>query len=159
MNIGLISDTHNRFHRDIVTAFRQVDLILHAGDIGAPSILHQLEQLAPVHAVRGNTDDPVRWNHLPKKLIIEVEKIKILIVHDIHSPRYFLHHPNAWSGGEKIDVVVFGHTHKFFARNIQGIYFLNPGSAASPRDPSKPTVGRLEIHRGKIGNLEKIELG
>ncbi|NOX36666.1 MAG: metallophosphoesterase family protein [Calditrichaeota bacterium] len=158
MRIGLISDTHNKFHGGIPQAFAGVDAIIHAGDIGSPALLNELEKIATVYAVLGNMDSPRRFPQLSDKLIIEVEKIKILVVHDIISPEYFVHKVTHFTGSSKPDVVVFGHTHEFYFGRHQGIYFANPGSATSPRDHRHPTVGILKIQSQNQIDLQRIEL-
>src|SRR5262245_50933611 len=56
--IGLISDTHGQVRPDVHAALAGVELILHAGDVGGADVLRELELIAPVRAVRGNTDPP-----------------------------------------------------------------------------------------------------
>ena len=158
MRIGLISDTHNKFHSGIPGAFAGVDAIIHAGDIGSPALLNELEKIATVYAVLGNMDSPTRFPQLSDKLIIELEKIKILVVHIIVSPQYFVHNRKDLIDSFKPNVVIFGHTHEFYFGRHQGIYFANPGSATAPRDHHQPTVGILEIQPGNTITLQRMEL-
>jgi putative phosphoesterase len=130
MTIGVISDTHGLLDPKVASHFEGVDHILHAGDIGPLSLLHALEQMAPVTAVLGNTDSP-----LPG--IRETEFIRLgpvgFLVHHIVDPlrpsetlqrRLQLNQP---------DVVIFGHTHKPFSERFHNILFFNPGSAGPQR--------------------------
>ena len=71
MKIGIISDTHNLLRPEIVSCLRDCGYILHGGDISCQSVLDQLEEIAPVKAVRGNNDK--EWaEHLPDHLEYEL---------------------------------------------------------------------------------------
>jgi hypothetical protein len=128
--IGVISDTHNYFDPGIPHLFAGVDHILHAGDIGLPAILLRLEQIAPVTAVVGNTDDP--GFHYRQTEVVEVAGRKFLVQHIVnpHSPADAI---KARLARERPDVVVFGHTHRPFCQTIDGALFFNPGYAGKLR--------------------------
>ena len=128
--IGVISDTHNYLDPRIPSLFAGVDHILHAGDIGLPAILLQLEQIAPVTAVVGNTDDP--GFHYRQTEVVEVAGRKFLVQHIVnpHSPADAI---KARLARERPDVVVFGHTHRPFCQTIDGALFFNPGYAGKLR--------------------------
>src|SRR5207244_1355710 len=130
MKIGIISDTHNFLEPKIPQRFAGVDHILHAGDIGLPWILLELEEIAPVTAVGGNTDDPgLRYK---QTALIELSKRKFL-VHHIVNPRNLEVSLKERIAGQKPDVVVFGHTHKPFCETIGGVLYFNPGYAGPSR--------------------------
>ena len=79
--IGIISDTHGMLRPEVIDALKGCELILHSGDINKQEILDKLEQIAPVHAVRGNNDK--KWaEHLPETLTLNVFGIQIFMVHD-----------------------------------------------------------------------------
>lgn len=130
LRIGLISDTHGLFDPAIPRLFSGVDHILHAGDIGPPRILDQLEAIAPVTAVLGNTDSPLPG--IRETEFIELSSLGCLVHHivdpDALQPnllrRISLNQPR---------LILFGHTHKPFASERDGILFLNPGSAGPKR--------------------------
>ena len=139
--IGVISDTHDFFDPQIPELFKGVEHILHAGDIGRPRILLQLEEMAPVTAVAGNTDDP--GFRYPETEVIALADRKFLIHHIVQ--------PHALNDAfqkrllrEKPGVVVFGHTHKPFQQTIEGILFFNPGYAGKSRFGMERTVAILE---------------
>ncbi|MBI3848832.1 MAG: metallophosphoesterase family protein [Verrucomicrobia bacterium] len=129
MKIGVISDTHGYLDPQILKLFSDVDHILHAGDIGTPRIIFELEQIAPVTAVLGNTDSDISFN--------EIEMVQL------QGRRFLLHHivdPRAPGDiikqrilREKPDVVVFGHTHKPFNQVIGKTLYFNPGYAGKQR--------------------------
>src|SRR5215471_11749269 len=109
VRIGVISDTHNFFDPKIPKLFADVDHILHGGDIGRPSIILQLETIAPVTAVLGNTDDSgMRFRETE---LLEIEERKFL-VHHIVNPNDLTDSLQERITREKPDVVIFGHTHK-----------------------------------------------
>ncbi len=128
--IGVISDTHNYLDPRIPKLFAGVDHILHAGDIGLPAILLQLEQIAPVTAVLGNTDDP--GFHYRQTEVVELAGRKFL-VHHIVNPQSLADPLKARIVREQPDVVVFGHTHKPFCQTLGGMLFFNPGYAGKCR--------------------------
>jgi putative phosphoesterase len=138
--IGVISDTHDYFDPKIPGLLKGVEHILHAGDIGLPRILLQLEEIAPVTAVAGNTDDPAfRYNFTE---VIKLAGRKFLIHHIVH-PQDLGDPPKGRIVREKPDVVVFGHTHKPFHQTIDGILFFNPGYAGKSRFGMERTLAIL----------------
>ena len=81
--IGVISDTHGLLRPEAVKALEGVELIIHAGDIGDPRLLRQLERLAPVHAVRGNTDRGDWAADLPRTRVVEVGGVHLYVLHEL----------------------------------------------------------------------------
>src|SRR5690349_1974484 len=108
MKIGVISDTHNYFDPKIPALFAGVDHILHAGDVGKTSIIFQLEQIAPVTAVLGNTDS---FLQLRETEVVTLAEKKFLL-HHIINPHELAEEIHGRISREGPDVVVFGHTHK-----------------------------------------------
>ncbi|MBT3377450.1 MAG: YfcE family phosphodiesterase [Lentisphaerae bacterium] len=132
--IGIISDTHGTLHAAVFRAFRGVDCILHAGDIGGDRILSSLRTLAPVTAVRGNTDTDPWARTLPLRETVQVEDALIYLV---HRPRDLDIDPVAAG----VSVVVYGHTHKAATDTEDGVLFMNPGSIRS----HPYSIGVLEV--------------
>ena len=130
MKIGVISDTHNFLDPKIPELFAGVAHILHAGDIGLPWILSELELMAPVTAVTGNTDDPTF--HYPPAKTTELAGRRFFIQHIVH-PHDLDARRQLGFVHERPDVVVFGHTHKRFCETLDGVLYLNPGYAGRPR--------------------------
>jgi putative phosphoesterase len=152
--IGVISDTHNFLDPKILELFADVDHILHAGDIGQPRLILELEQIAPVTAVLGNTDDSGIHYRLTE--IVELADRKFLIHHivDPHAPDETL---QRLLDREKPAVVVFGHTHKQFSETIRSILFFNPGYAGKSRFGMPRSVAILHIN-GKGIRCEFLSL-
>ncbi len=139
--IGVISDTHSLLRPEAVDALRGSDLIIHAGDVGAPEVLEQLQQLAPVEAIRGNVDTG-RWAlPLPSSLTIDFEG------HSVHV-RHIL--DDVLPVPEGISAVVFGHSHKPSVERRDGILYLNPGSAGPRRFHLPITVARMSLVDGRL---------
>jgi uncharacterized protein len=138
--VGVISDTHNFFDPKIPALLQGVEHILHAGDIGLPRILLELEEIAPVTAVSGNTDE-VGFNYSLTEVIVLAGR-KFLI-HHIVQPQDLADPLKDRVAREKPDVVVFGHTHKPFHHAINGILFFNPGYAGKSRFGMERTLAIL----------------
>jgi putative phosphoesterase len=145
MKIGVISDTHNYFDPRIPELFKGVDHILHAGDVGTSVIVFQLEEIAPVTAVSGNSD---QFSPLNETEIVTLAGHKYLLHHIVQHPRALAEPLRMQVADEKPDVVVFGHTHKSFCEMFDGILYLNPGYAGKPRPGSERSVAILQWEQG-----------
>jgi hypothetical protein len=155
MRIAVISDTHNFLDPKIPSLFAGVDHILHGGDIGLPIIVLELEQIAPVTAVAGNTDDP--GFHYRQTQTVELARRKFL-VHHIVNPHALTDPIKARIARERPAVVVFGHTHKPFSETIGGTQFFNPGYAGKPRFGLERSVAILHCSEQGI-QPEYLKLG
>jgi len=146
MKIGVISDTHDHFDPKVRDLFEGVDHILHAGDIGMPWIILELEAIAPVTAVTGNTD--VGLNFKDTELVRLAER-KLLVHHivDVRSPSAIVQRRLV---RDNPDVVVFGHTHKPFSERIGNVLYFNPGYAGRPRFAMPRTVAILHWENGEL---------
>jgi len=141
--IGIISDTHGTLDPSVHTAFEGVERILHAGDVGPAAILHELETIAPVDAVAGNTDVNGECSRLPHVRTVTIAGARIAIVHDLASLLR--------SGiPEGVSLVVSGHTHVPDIVPSPDITYVNPGSASHPRSTHGPSVALIEITGGRI---------
>jgi len=139
MRIGLISDTHGLLRPEALKFLRGADHIIHAGDIGAPEILEQLEELAPVTAVRGNNDTG-RWaRSIPLVADLRLGGVDIHVVHDV-----------AELGPVKARVVISGHSHRPSIKENDGVLHVNPGSAGRRRFTLPIALGELKITRGAV---------
>jgi len=147
MKIGIISDTHNFLDPKVPQLFAGVDHILHAGDIGLPWLILELEAIAPVTAVLGNTDD----SRLSFK---EAETIELadrkFLVHHIVDPRAPSEQLQARLARERPHVVVFGHTHKPFCETINATLYFNPGYAGKSRFGMERSVAILHCDGDRL---------
>ena len=146
MKIGVISDTHGFFDPKVPEIFAGVSHILHAGDIGNDSIIVELEAIAPVTAVLGNTDSS------PTFRITEVITLadRKFLVHHIVNPHALKENLQLQVARERPDAVVFGHTHKAFCETIGGVLYLNPGYAGKPKFGAERTVAILRCQEMRV---------
>lgn len=148
--IGVISDTHGRIPSDVPQAFRNVDLIIHAGDIGDQAVLNQLSKIAPVVAVRGNMDFGKWAEPLPETEIVEIGQIVLYVIHIANrlnvDPEKF-----------GVKAIVSGHTHRPDIYEDNGISYINPGSASFPKAGQPGSVALIQIRETGL-HFELLEL-
>lgn len=144
--VGLISDTHGLLRPEVHEALAGVELILHAGDVGGDDILIELEQIAPVHAVYGNTDPP---GH-PQLVASLEETVAGVRVHVSHGHELGAPTPDKLLATYDADVIVYGHTHKPLVVNVDGRWVVNPGAAGPRRFDLVPSIARMTIRDGVV---------
>lgn len=153
--IGVISDTHGLLRDEALDALAGCDLLLHAGDVGDPDILERLARIAPVRAVRGNTDRGGFAATLPGTDVVDLsDPVGDVSAGSTGPTAYLLHElelldldPEA-SG---FAVVVYGHTHAPAIEKRDGVLYFNPGAAGHRRFRLPVTVGRLTVDGGRVG--------
>jgi uncharacterized protein len=143
MKLGVISDTHGLLRPQVLTALEDVDRILHLGDVGDPEILHALQQIAPLHAIRGNIDRSGPCSQLPEAEVLLFEGCYLYLLHDIAA----LHLDPA---AAKFAAVLYGHSHKPRIAHRKGLLYFNPGSCGPRRFELPVALGLLEIREGKL---------
>jgi putative phosphoesterase len=136
--VGVISDTHGLLRPEAMSALQGADVILHAGDVGAPGILDELSTIAPVHAVRGNVDTQGWADSLPETASVTIGDASVWLLHDIAQLDRDL-------AAEGFAAVIFGHSHKPSAEIREGVLRLNPGSAGPRRFRLPVTIARLRV--------------
>ncbi|MDD5222829.1 MAG: metallophosphoesterase family protein [bacterium] len=171
--IGVISDTHimnkgmnlrsawNRFLTrndqplpEVLTReFEGVDLIIHCGDLVELWVLDMLREIAPVEAVAGNMDGSEARQELPVKKNLEIEGMKLGIIHGGGSPHGMIDRIIPEFSG--VDAILFGHTHAPFAETRDGILFFNPGSPTDRRFAPYNSLGILTIDPSDPGQKIK----
>ena len=151
--IAVISDTHlprgaRRLADACLRELERANLTLHGGDFVAASVLEDLAALAPVEAVHGNMDEPALRAVLPEERVVEVEGVRIGMVH-IPGPRA--------GRAERLvarfpgcDAVVYGHTHVPEVTQHRGVWILNPGSPTERRRASARAMILLEVEPGRL---------
>ncbi|HET7105898.1 MAG TPA: metallophosphoesterase family protein [Candidatus Acidoferrum sp.] len=138
MRIGVISDTHGLLRPEAVHVLAGVQLIIHAGDVGAPEILTQLKAIAPVFAVRGNVDTQPWAQELPMTTVVETSGYQFYVIHNLRDLDL---KPQAAG----FDAVISGHTHQAGQHVEEGVLYLNPGSAGPRRFQLPVTLALLEV--------------
>lgn len=138
MRVGVISDTHGLLRPEAVTALSGSDHILHAGDVGDIAILHQLRQVAPVTAIRGNIDVKGPCAALAATELVELGGHNLYMLHSVHD--LDLDPPKAG-----IAAVISGHSHKPNVEWRKGVLYFNPGSTGPRRFSLPISLGVLDI--------------
>ena len=148
--IGIISDTHGLVRPQVIEVLNGAELIIHAGDIGNADVLHSLETIAPVMAVRGNNDHGPWTEQIPLTNVIEHRSYFLYVLHE-------LDHLDLDPVASEFSAVIFGHSHRACAEIRQGVLYLNPGSAGPRRFTLPITVARLHITESGL-TPEMIEI-
>jgi putative phosphoesterase len=141
--VGVISDTHGLLRPEALDALDGSDLILHAGDIGTPSIMEMLAEVAPLIAVRGNVDRGEWANSVPEKMAVEIGEATVYMLHD----RNMLDLKPEAAG---FHAVISGHSHQAVEEMKNGVLYFNPGSAGPKRFKLPVTLGRLVVTGANI---------
>ena len=147
MRLGIISDTHGLLRPEVFEAFREVDQILHAGDIGPLDLLDELLAIAPVTAVWGNTDVGEIRNRVPETVETEIMGLRFVLFHghQIGSPTP----QSAVARWPEADVIIYGHTHRPLLTVVdQVVTVMNPGGAGARRFDLPASVGIMELEVG-----------
>ena len=141
--IGVISDTHGLLRPEAIDALRGVEHILHAGDVGDPSILEALRAVAPVTAIRGNIDVDGPCSQLPATEAVTLHSHTFYMLHDRHA----LDLDPAAAG---FAAVISGHSHRPLIEWRHGVLYLNPGSAGPRRFSLPVSLGLLTIRADSL---------
>jgi uncharacterized protein len=143
--IGVIADTHGLVRPEAIEAFQGVgvELIIHAGDVGKPEVFHALQVVAPVVAVRGNTDRGEWAQGLRESEVVHIGPILVYALHDIHNL-------DADLAAAGYRAVISGHSHQPFAEEREGVLFLNPGSAGPRRFRLPVSVALLRLEKDSL---------
>jgi uncharacterized protein len=143
MRVGIISDTHGLLRPEAVELLRGSEHIIHAGDIGAPEIIPELEKIAPVTAIRGNVDTQAWARKYAETEVVELGGVFLYVIHDANAIDL-----NPKAAG--FAAVISGHSHKPKQEVKDGVLYFNPGSAGPRRFKLPISVGRLVIADGKV---------
>ncbi len=157
MRLGIISDTHGRLRPEVFDVFSEVDHILHAGDVGPADLLTELEALASVTAVFGNTDGFDVRGRLPQVAEVELDGFLITVTHgnQFGSPNPQILRRECPTA----EIIVYGHTHKPLLELVdKTVTVMNPGSAGPARFNARPSVGIMELEAGIPPRARLVEL-
>lgn len=140
MRIGLLSDTHGLLRSEAVDFLQGSDHIVHAGDVGDPDILDELAAIAPLTTVRGNIDKGAWANRLPTTASLDLEGVRIHVIHDLADLDL----------AENVDVIISGHSHKSRVERRGGVLYVNPGAVGRRRFKLPISLGELLIAQGSV---------
>lgn len=145
--IAIISDTHGILREQVMSELDAADCIIHAGDINTPSIADTIRTMGETYMVRGNND--MDWaKDLPASISATIEGVRFFIVHNRKDiPK---HLPG-------VDVVIYGHSHKYSSEVIDGVLYLNPGSCGKRRFNMEITMSRMTVDAGEY-QYEKVTI-
>ena len=147
MKLILLSDTHGLLRPEVMEYLQTVDAILHGGDINRQSLVDELRQYAPLYVVRGNNDKD--WAEaIPHDLTVTLGGVTFFMVHNKKEV------PADLPG---VDVVVFGHSHKYMQQEQDGVLWLNPGSCGPRRFHQEITMILAEVADSRI-TVDKITI-
>lgn len=146
MRVGIISDTHGLLRPEVIHRLQGCSLILHGGDIGGQELLHELERIAPVKAVRGNNDK--EWaEHIPLWEKLEICGVPVFMCHK---------KKDIPAGLRNVKLAIYGHSHKYADGREQGIRFLNPGSCGPRRFNQEISMALMEISKNGDFRIEQV---
>lgn len=158
--IGLMSDTHGYLHPKVLEHFASVDEIWHAGDIGAVEIADSLKALKPFRAVFGNIDGKDIRGEYPEDLRFTVEGMDVWMTHIGGYPGRYAPRIAPLIKRNPPQLFISGHSHilKVVPDNKLHLLHINPGACGRQGWHKVKTLVRFDIDKGKIKNLEVIEL-
>lgn len=136
LRIGVISDTHSRLNETIITPLHNCDVILHAGDIGAASVLEDLCTFTPhVYSVRGNNDIEIKWpasdlselSKIPEEIELVFKGERIAVTHGHQYPAVNTRHQKLRARFPHADIIIYGHSHLLACDTEHKPWVINPG--------------------------------
>ena len=151
----MLSDTHiprraGELPRSVTDALEGVDLLIHAGDFTSMELYQKLQAFGPLKAVHGNMDDPELCETLPERLIFDLEGQRIGLMHGFGAPYRLGERVIQRFGEERLDLVIFGHSHRAQVKEISGTTLLNPGSPTDHFFATRQSYAMLEIGESGI---------
>lgn len=149
--IGIISDTHGLLRPEVEETLQGCEAILHGGDVNKPEIIEKLNRIAPTYVVRGNNDK--EWaGKLPETLTVSLRGIRFYMV---HNKKYI---PKREEDLKDVDIIVYGHSHKYEEKQENGRLLLNPGSCGPRRFTQPITFAVLAVEDDGAYKVEKVEV-
>lgn len=157
--IGLLSDTHGMVPKQVYTFFKDVDIILHAGDIGTRDVLEELKHFKPTIAVYGNVDGYEIYSEAKRIEIFEIEGVKIMMTHIGGYPKHYEKGIKEMLVKEKPNIFISGHSHilKVIFDHDLNLLHMNPGASGNYGFHNVCTMIRFNIEEGKPKDLEILE--
>lgn len=161
MLVGLLSDTHSYLDPRVLQHFANCDEIWHAGDVGDATVLDQLEASKTVRAVYGNIDDHGLRARLPLNQSFTVEGLSVFMTHIGGYPGRYTPRVRKLLDEETPGLYICGHSHilKVMPDKKRGLLHMNPGACGNHGFHRVKTLLRFTVKKGRVENLEVIELG
>lgn len=157
MRILVISDTHipvvaDKLPAAVLEEAKKSDCCLHAGDFISEGVFNELSRITKTYGVLGNMDDSTLKNKLPEKRVLELEGVRIGLIHGRGSPSTLMDYINSEFKQEmsSLNMIIFGHTHNALDKEIGGRIYFNPGSCTDTVFALCPSYGIIEINEKNI---------
>lgn len=145
--ISILSDTHGLLREEVKQQLKNSDIIIHAGDINTQAIVNEMKSFAPLYIVRGNNDK--EWaSELPSSLLITIEEVRIYVVHNKKDIPKDL---------SDVDLIIYGHSHKYDDKEVNGVRMFNPGSCGKRRFDLEITMAKMIVDKSSF-YIEKITI-
>ncbi len=159
MKVGVLSDTHvpgaaSALPAAVFRLFADVDLIVQAGDIVDLSVIEELRAIAPVEAVAGNMDGPEAQQKLPAKKVLSLGKFSVGLIHGKY--KIDIQKEMIRREFDKVDLIVYGHSHMPFWGRVGDVLFLNPGSPTDDRYAPYHSVAVLTVGEELTAEIIRI---
>src|SRR4030042_223061 len=152
MKVCVISDTHAHHVSELppalISVLRKADIIVHLGDYDTIELVNELKKLGNFWGVTGNHDFAKIRAVLPATDVLEVNGKRLGLVHGHGSsmPRGLQKGLRARFNGQKIDAILYGHTHVTRSRMVEDVLYFNPGSAAGRFPAYRKSYGVLTVN-------------
>lgn len=148
MKLGVISDTHGVLRDEVIEYLKQCDYIIHAGDVGSKEIIDKLNSIKKTFVVRGNNDKGSWGDTLSEYREIEMDEVLIYVVHNKTDIPKDL---------KEVDLVIYGHSHKFCEEKVDEVIYLNPGACGRKRFSLPLSMAIVDVNLGEI-EISRIDL-
>ena len=143
----ILSDTHGLLRPEVLEYLSRADVIIHGGDINTQAIVDKLREYGPLYIVRGNNDK--EWAEgLPHSITFAVEGVRFFLIHNKKDIPADL---------SDVDVVVYGHSHKYACGERDGLLWVNPGSCGRRRFNQEITLAAMTVD-GRHAQAEKVTI-
>lgn len=148
LKIGIISDTHGLLRDEVIYNLQNCDYIIHGGDINNEETLNKIREIGKLYVVRGNNDKGKWAESLDEENYFTLGEVRFYLVHNKNEVPKNLNN---------VDVIIFGHSHKYFCETIDDILWLNPGSCGKRRFNLPVNMVIMEIQNKEV-RIEKIDI-
>ena len=159
MNIGIVSDTHSKpIPQQLIHDFENVDMIIHAGDFCGENDYKKFYEMKELKAVFGNMDEAKLKRLLPRRQIFKIGAVTFGLFHGEGTAANIFETVQNEFKKEKVNVVIFGHSHQPMNATIKGVLYFNPGSPNDAICAPYCSYGILEIQNDKVkGTILKVK--
>jgi uncharacterized protein len=160
VKIGVLSDTHIHTLKEIPPAFleslRGFDIIIHLGDFVCMELVEYLKSFNNFYGIAGNHDPHSIKSILPSQDVVEVNGKRLGLIHGYWFPLFCQHRSLARFKRDKVDAILYGHTHVIRNEMVNNILFFNPGSALALWPAPWKTLGILSVGDTVTGEIVSV---